>query len=86
VSSELRSNGLSTTNYSGVPRFESCLLDVDSSSKSVTSDGNLVRPITDDDVDPAAFPVDLRHTGSEQSQNPDGSRAHIGVVGGPYAW
>jgi hypothetical protein len=87
VNSVFNSNGRSRTDYSGSPYYDSCLFDV------VPSRGTLSycltrSPVAADDVNPSIeeIPSYLRNAGNPALFNPDGTRSHIGVLGGARSW
>ena len=81
----IKSNGMYYQNdYTGRPLYVGCLADfpIDRGTKQYC----LYRTITSADWDVAKLPFDLYQKGHPDILNPDRSRSHIGVCGGPYAW
>lgn len=80
-----KSNGYSTSDYSGTPLYVNCLFDIVPSGG--TKSYCIVRDITEEDLSmPPKKTSDLFQSGDPTTTNPDGSQAHIGVYGGEFAW
>ncbi|MFA5986781.1 MAG: hypothetical protein WC819_05545, partial [Parcubacteria group bacterium] len=80
-----KSNGHSTTDYSGAPIYYNCLFDYTPSRG--TKNSSLTRAITSNDWDiTTTLSSDLTNAGDIAILNPDGTRSHIGTRGGLYAW
>lgn len=81
------SNGRWQGSYTGRPSYHNCLMEnLDASSRYSVLSHNRVRAATSADWSLQTLPADLRHAGDPSIQNPDGTRSHIGVFGGLYAW
>lgn len=87
VNSTFRSNTWSQADYSGNPTYVNDLFDVIPTKGTFTY--YITRAVTAADINsamPSVVPADLADTGDPSIVNPDGSRSHIGVLGGLYAW
>ena len=81
------SNGRWTGAYTGRPSYINCLMEhADGAARYSISRNNRVRAATAADLSRSTLPSDLLHAGDPAILNPDGSRLHIGVSGGRFAW
>lgn len=87
---QINCNGNSAVSFSGYLVMKNCLHDADTS----TSSNGAVHVVTNsisraNDFSDHRFGIvanDLKNTGDAAVLNPDGSRSHIGLLGGSYAW
>lgn len=79
------SNGRWSGRYTGRPSYINCIME-NLPSGYTTLSNNVYRPATGADIGGGALPADLLSAGSPAITNPDGSRSHIGVRGGTFAW
>jgi hypothetical protein len=79
-----KSNGRNTMDYSGNPTYTNCLFDVTPSRGF--KNYSITRTIVEDDWNANILPASLKNLGDPATLNSDGSRSHIGVLGGKYGW
>ncbi len=79
------SNGRWVSRYTGRPSYINCIME-NSPAVSTTFSNNVIRRANGADLGGGAVPADLFRQGNPAMTNPDGSRSHIGVRGGLYAW
>ena len=79
-----KSNKNSVFDYSGSPLYKNCLFD--KLPTAGTKSYCIVRSITESDLLQPTESSDLYRSGDPTILNPDGSRSHIGIFGGLFAW
>lgn len=79
-----KSNENSVSDYSGSPLYKNCLFD--KLPTAGTKSYCIVRSITESDLLQPTESSDLYRSGDPTILNPDGSRTHIGIFGGLFAW
>lgn len=79
------SNGRWAGRYTGRPSYINCIME-NAPNAFTTLSSNVTRRATAADLGGSAIPADLLNQGDPGISNPDGSRSHIGVRGGVYAW
>lgn len=83
----VKSNGRISDDYydqTGSPLYVNCLFDFTPSMG--TRQYCVIRAITANDWNLAELPSDIRNMGDQSISNPNLTRSHIGVCGGPYGW
>jgi len=79
------SNSRWVSRYTGRPSFINCVME-NAPNGYTTRTNNVYRRPVGADISGGAIPADLLNAGSPAITNPDGSRSHIGVRGGTFAW